>query len=1207
MSNSTHARPVLRPYQERAIAELHRRVAAGAKRVLLVAPTGAGKCVTPETLVWSRGLRRFGDLWGETQILGPAGSAEIAGWYDDGRRAGLEVTLANGLRIDGTPSHRVWVRDDAGNEGWKSLGELGPEHYVAIARGRADFGDVAVPPEEAYTLGVLIADGCAHDIALQIDKQRPLLERVRPVIEAWRAELSPVPADVRIQRVSERHDVLLVSGDFRGLLWNKYGLRWAHSENRSTPESVLRGTRDTVRAFLRGYFDGDGYCDKAPCVSTASERLAEEVLHLLLGLGVLASIRRKRTPRLPAFVVTVCDVRAFAREVGFTRYRLTKDRAFERVLQRARNTNVDVVPGLGALLRRANPQSTLDSRRTGAWRHAPAYYRGKNPSYDMLRRWLDEPGALPACPERAELERIARDHYAWARVRRVEPSVRRRIDCEVREQHAFIGGGIVNHNTVLASDIMLAHAQAGRRILFLAHRRELINQTYRKLRDVGLPDDGVGVIMATDARRRPTAPVQVASIDTLRYRARPPADVVFVDEFFPAGTLVDGRPIETIRVGDRVRSFNHRTAQVELRTVQHVFTSAPSTLVTVQLASGERITCTAGHPFFTSRGYIPAAQLTVGDTAWRISDGVQAQGLRGVRDDLRAAVMELENGSDLLCDVSRSAARGTSQSGHIALQRVRKAADPERTGAVAPTDRSRLLLSRLQQDSGRTELVRGDGRNESAVCRGTHEAEQSDVSPGSSGTGKAEAAGYELGPPGAERQRSWTNRVSAEAGGSARLADGGRRADSDSARHRVPDLLQARRRRRGTESRDRGRWPESLRARAQSSGREEGAVLIPTRVAGVEVHQRAGANGFGRLCPEDRVYNLEVEGNHNYFANGLLTHNCHRALAASYRTVAAEYPAALHIGLTATPYRADGRGLGDAYDELIVVASPRELIAEGFLVEPRVFTVPTEERADLSHVRVTRGEYSASDLDDAMNRQGLVGNIVTHWQTHAPQVRTVVFAVSIDHSRNIVRRFQEAGVPAEHLDGTTPTAERDAILRRLDSGETLVVGSVGTLSEGWDQPSVKCAVLARPTKSTGLYLQQVGRILRPWNGQRAIVLDHAGCVLEHGLPQADREFTLETKPKSRAGQAPVRACPACFRVVGISTPRCPQCGYELIAERDFPKELAGELVEVTAPIAPPKSRTPSTRDVSELLRAAARAGRSVPWSAVSALAGTSRK
>jgi superfamily II DNA or RNA helicase len=323
--------------------------------------------------------------------------------------------------------------------------------------------------------------------------------------------------------------------------------------------------------------------------------------------------------------------------------------------------------------------------------------------------------------------------------------------------------------------------------------------------------------------------------------------------------------------------------------------------------------------------------------------------------------------------------------------------------------------------------------------------------------------------------------------------------------------------------------------------------------------------------------------------------------------VAAEYPAALHIGLTATPYRADGRGLGDAYGELIVVASPRELIAEGFLVEPRVFTVPTEERADLSHVRVTRGEYSASDLDDAMNRQGLVGNIVAHWQTHASQVRTVVFAVSIDHSRNIVKRFQEAGVPAEHLDGNTPTAERDAILRRLDSGETLVVGSVGTLSEGWDQPSVKCAVLARPTKSTGLYLQQVGRILRPWNGQCAIVLDHAGCVLEHGLPQADREFTLETKPKTRPGQAPVRACPACFRVVGISTPRCPQCGYELIAERDFPKELAGELVEVTAPIAPPKSRTPSTRDVSELLRAAARAGRSVPWSAVSALAGTSRK
>jgi superfamily II DNA or RNA helicase len=224
---------------------------------------------------------------------------------------------------------------------------------------------------------------------------------------------------------------------------------------------------------------------------------------------------------------------------------------------------------------------------------------------------------------------------------------------------------------------------------------------------------------------------------------------------------------------------------------------------------------------------------------------------------------------------------------------------------------------------------------------------------------------------------------------------------------------------------------------------------------------------------------------------------------------------------------------------------------------------------DLSSVRTRGGDYEERALADAVDRTVLVGNIVDHWLRLAQGIRTVVFAVSIAHSRHIVERFQQAGVAAEHLDGTTPTAERDAILARLESGETLVVSNVGCLCEGWDQAAVKCAILARPTKSPGLYLQQAGRILRPWNGLRAMVLDHAGCVQMHGLPQDDRAFSLdgdERRQKKAEGQESaskaVRICTKCFAVLPPSVGICPECGFES-PKVEVPHEADGTLIEMT--------------------------------------------
>jgi superfamily II DNA or RNA helicase len=298
-------------------------------------------------------------------------------------------------------------------------------------------------------------------------------------------------------------------------------------------------------------------------------------------------------------------------------------------------------------------------------------------------------------------------------------------------------------------------------------------------------------------------------------------------------------------------------------------------------------------------------------------------------------------------------------------------------------------------------------------------------------------------------------------------------------------------------------------------------------------------------------------------ADIVIVDDAHRELARSYREMRAHYPNAVHLGFTATPYRADNRGLGEFYEDLLLVASIRDLIAQGYLVEPHVFTVPKERLPNLAGVRVRAGDYAQDQLDAAVDQARLVGDIVEHWQKHAPGMRTVAFAVSVKHSKHVVERFRQAGITAEHLDGATPTPERDAILARIDRGETLVVSSCGVLSEGWDQPSVKCAILARPTKSTGLYLQQAGRILRPWQGQRAIILDHAGCAREHGLPQEEREFSLEPRPKRQRGEAvevPIRICDQCQAVLPARMRICPECGFFFTEPRPVPAEIEGQLV-----------------------------------------------
>lgn len=247
------------------------------------------------------------------------------------------------------------------------------------------------------------------------------------------------------------------------------------------------------------------------------------------------------------------------------------------------------------------------------------------------------------------------------------------------------------------------------------------------------------------------------------------------------------------------------------------------------------------------------------------------------------------------------------------------------------------------------------------------------------------------------------------------------------------------------------------------------------------------------------------------------------------------------IGLTATPFRFDGQGLGDVFGEIVVAAYTDELCASGVLHAPKVYAGHTP---DLRGVRKAMGDYVASALAERLNNGALVGDIVETWKARADGKRTVAFAVNVDHSQAIARQFRDAGIRAEHIDGATPRAEREATLSRLRDGHTQIVSNCMILTEGWDLPALEVAIIARPTASLNLHLQMLGRIMRAADGKEGcIVLDHAGNHYTHGLVTRRLTYSINSKTLGEKDPLGLRRCGACQLLFDPRLTACPDCGW----------------------------------------------------------------
>lgn len=318
----------------------------------------------------------------------------------------------------------------------------------------------------------------------------------------------------------------------------------------------------------------------------------------------------------------------------------------------------------------------------------------------------------------------------------------------------------------------------------------------------------------------------------------------------------------------------------------------------------------------------------------------------------------------------------------------------------------------------------------------------------------------------------------------------------------------------------------------------------------------------------------------------LIVDEAHHAVAASWKLIIEAYPDAKVIGLTATPERLDGAGLGQYFKELIVGPSVAALTEAGWLSPYRLYA---PGGPDLSGVHTVAGDYNKKELAAAMDHSTVTGDALEHYRKYAAGRRAVCFLYSVESSIAIVQQFNAAGVPSAHIDGGTSEAERDAAIQGFREGRILMLSNVDIVSEGFDLPAIDAVFLLRPTRSLGLFLQQAGRGLRPFEGKtEALIFDHAGNCRVHGLPDDEREWSLEGRRRKRTDndECPVRQCPKCYVWLRANARACKHCGYEWPLKAREIDKVAGELGEVDkdALRASRKAEERAARTVEELAK-----------------------
>ncbi len=324
-----------------------------------------------------------------------------------------------------------------------------------------------------------------------------------------------------------------------------------------------------------------------------------------------------------------------------------------------------------------------------------------------------------------------------------------------------------------------------------------------------------------------------------------------------------------------------------------------------------------------------------------------------------------------------------------------------------------------------------------------------------------------------------------------------------------------------------------------------------------------------QICSVQTLTRRLAAGKLSLEADLVIMDEAHHAAAGQWSYLFDYFKGAYFLGATATPCRLDGKGLGELFEFMVLGPTVKELIGLGNLVMPKVFR--PAQPIDLSQVGTSMGDFNKRELAIAVNKAKITGDVIANWQDKAKGLPTVVFCTSIDHCEQVSKEFNLAGHKSSWVDGRMNSDLIANKLKQLGTGEITILCSCNLISEGTDIPAIGCVIQIRPTKSLSLYLQMVGRGLRPCEGkEHCIILDHVDNFQRHGHPAQDREWSLDMTKKKKKGIM-VKECKHCYAVF-IPDEKfkedkcCPECGESLQEEKVKDRmigKIDGELREAT--------------------------------------------
>lgn len=298
---------------------------------------------------------------------------------------------------------------------------------------------------------------------------------------------------------------------------------------------------------------------------------------------------------------------------------------------------------------------------------------------------------------------------------------------------------------------------------------------------------------------------------------------------------------------------------------------------------------------------------------------------------------------------------------------------------------------------------------------------------------------------------------------------------------------------------------------------------------------------------------------------------CHLAAANSYIKIINRWPKARRLGLSATPWRLDGQGLSVLGTEIAKGPTVTDLINLGSLTPFITYSIPV---VDLKGIKKVRGEYDLEEQAKRYKKANVVGDVVNHYLRLAKNRTAIAFASSVEHSLELTKKFNEVGVIAEQIDGTTSPEIRSLAVENLAKGKTRVLCNYGCLTEGFDCARVSAVIIARKTASSSLFRQMCGRGLRPHlpsDKKSCIILDHGGNALDHGNVDYEYEFSLDGKKKNTAERL-CKTCKNCAAICLLSAEICHVCGASFLTEKKERKVKTadGELVALESKSMPLK-------------------------------------